>query len=66
MRGLIEPVARTHKLHGRQTSPGKRHAEYRRTFDVPAIAATEHRRRKAAGTLPYDLSEIWLRTLTID
>ena len=37
-------------------------AEYRQPFNMLAVTATEHRRREAAGTLPDDLSEIWLPT----
>ena len=33
--------------------------EYRQPFDMLAVAATEHQQKKAAGTLPSDLSEIW-------
>ena len=39
---------------------GQLSAEYRQPFDILAVAATEHRSRKAAGSLPDDLSEIWL------
>ena len=39
---------------------GQLDASFREPFDILADTATRHRKQKAAGTLPDDLSKIWL------